>query len=96
MSIHISAKPGEIEKIVLLAGDPLRAKYIAENFLQNIKLVSSTRSAFYFTGSYKGTPVTIGTSGMSGRNSSCTAPAAAGSGARSVTRGAAAPRAAGR
>ena len=37
MSIHISALPGEIEKTILLAGDPLRAKYIAENYLQNIK-----------------------------------------------------------
>jgi purine-nucleoside phosphorylase len=50
MSIHISAKPGEIEKIVLLAGDPLRAKYIADNFLQNVKLVSSTRNIYFFTG----------------------------------------------
>ena len=64
MSIHISAKEGEIAKIVLIAGDPLRAKHIAENFVDDIKLVSSTRSAFYFTGNYKGTPVTIGTSGM--------------------------------
>jgi Purine-nucleoside phosphorylase len=64
MSLHISAKKGEIAKTVLIAGDPLRAKHIAENFLQNIKLVSSTRSAFYFTGTYKGTTVTVGASGM--------------------------------
>jgi purine-nucleoside phosphorylase len=64
MSIHISAKPGEIEKIVLLAGDPLRAKWVADNFLQKAKLVSSTRNAFYFSGTYKDTPVTIGASGM--------------------------------
>lgn len=64
MSIHIGAKEGEIAKIVLIAGDPLRAKHIAENFVDDIKLVSSVRSAFYFTGSYKGVPVTIGTSGM--------------------------------
>lgn len=64
MSVHISAKPGEIAKIVLLAGDPLRAKYIADSMLQNVKLVSSTRNAFYFTGTYKGTVVTIGASGM--------------------------------
>jgi purine-nucleoside phosphorylase len=38
MSIHISAKPGEIEKIVLLAGDPLRAKYIADNFFAERKI----------------------------------------------------------
>ena len=64
MSVHISAKNGEIANIVLIAGDPLRAKHIAEDFLEDSKLVSSTRNAFYFTGSYKGTPVTIGASGM--------------------------------
>ena len=64
MSIHISAKPGEIEKIVLLAGDPLRAKYIADNFLQNVKLVSSTRNIYFFTGTYKNKPLTVGASGM--------------------------------
>ena len=64
MSIHISAQKGEIAKIVLIAGDPLRAKHIAENFLEDSKLVSSTRNAFYYTGKYKGSPVTIGASGM--------------------------------
>ena len=64
MSIHISAKPGEIEKIVLLAGDPLRAKYIADNFLQNVKLVSSIRNIYFFTGTYKDKPLTVGASGM--------------------------------
>lgn len=64
MSIHISAKPGEIEKIVLLAGDPLRAKYIADNYLQNVKLVSSTRNIYFFTGTYKEKPLTVGASGM--------------------------------
>jgi purine-nucleoside phosphorylase len=64
MSVHISARPGEIAKIVLLAGDPLRAKYIAENFLTAPKLVSSTRNAYYYTGTYKGKEVTVGASGM--------------------------------
>jgi len=64
MSIHISAKKGEIAKIVLMPGDPLRAKYIADNFLKDIKQVSSTRNAFYFTGVYKEKQVTIGASGM--------------------------------
>lgn len=64
MSIHISAQPGEIEKIVLLAGDPLRAKYIADNFLQNVKLVSSTRNIYFFSGTYKDVPLTVGASGM--------------------------------
>ena len=64
MSIHISARPGEIEKIVLLAGDPLRAKYIADNFLQNVRLVSSTRNIYFFSGTYKDKPLTVGASGM--------------------------------
>jgi len=64
MSIHINAKKGEIAPIVLLPGDPLRAKYIAENFLQDVKLVSSTRNIFYFTGSYKNKLITVGASGM--------------------------------
>ncbi len=64
MTAHISAQKGEIAKIVLMPGDPLRAKHIADNMLENVKLVSSTRNAFYFTGTYKGVPVTIGASGM--------------------------------
>ncbi len=64
MSVHISAKPGDIAKIVLLPGDPLRAKYVADKFLQDVKLVSQTRNAFYFTGTYKGKEITVGASGM--------------------------------
>jgi purine-nucleoside phosphorylase len=64
MSIHISAKKGEIAKTVLMPGDPLRAKYIADRFLQEVELVSQVRNAYYFTGKYKGKPVTIGASGM--------------------------------
>jgi purine-nucleoside phosphorylase len=64
MSIHISAKPGEIAKTILLAGDPLRAKYIADNFLQNVRLVSSTRNVYFFTGTYKDKVLTVGASGM--------------------------------
>lgn len=64
MSVHISAKLGEIEKIVLMPGDPLRAKYIAEKMLEDVKLVSTTRNIYFFSGTYKGTPVTIGASGM--------------------------------
>ncbi len=64
MSVHISAKPGEIAKIVLLAGDPLRAKYIADNFIQDAKLVSQTRNIYFFTGTYNGKEITVGASGM--------------------------------
>lgn len=64
MSIHISAEKSEIAPIVLMPGDPLRAKFIAENWLSDSKLVSSTRNMFYFTGTYKGTRITVGGSGM--------------------------------
>ena len=64
MSIHISAKKGEIAKTVLMPGDPLRAKYIADRYLQEVELVSQVRNAFYFTGKYKGKTVSIGASGM--------------------------------
>ncbi len=64
MSIHISAGAGEIAPIVLMPGDPLRAKHIADNMLDKPALVSSTRNMFYYTGSYKGVPVTVGASGM--------------------------------
>ncbi len=64
MSIHISAQKGDIAKTVLLPGDPLRAKFMAERFLQNIRQVNHTRNAFYYTGDYNGKPITIGASGM--------------------------------
>lgn len=64
MSIHISAQKGAIAKHVLLAGDPLRAEYIAKHYLQSAELVSKTRNAFYFTGNYKGKKITIGSCGM--------------------------------
>lgn len=64
MSVHIAAKKGEIAKTILQPGDPLRAKYIAENFMENIRLVSQTRNIFYYTGLYKGREVSVGASGM--------------------------------
>lgn len=64
MSIHISAETHQIAKTVLLAGDPLRAKFIAENYLHNAVCVSKTRNTFYFTGTYNGTELTVGASGM--------------------------------
>jgi purine-nucleoside phosphorylase len=64
MSVHISAQKGEIASIVLMPGDPLRAKYIADNWLTDPQLVSSTRNVFFYTGTYKGTRITIGASGM--------------------------------
>ena len=64
MSLHIAAKPGQIAPIVLMPGDPLRAKHIAENNFDDLELVSSTRNIYFFTGNYKGTRITIGASGM--------------------------------
>lgn len=64
MSVHIKAQKGEIAKTVLQPGDPLRAKYVAENFLENVKLVSDTRGIFYFTGIYKNHEISVGASGM--------------------------------
>ena len=64
MSVHISAEKGQIAKSVLQPGDPLRARFMAENFLTDAKLVSKTRNVFYYTGTYKGNSVTIGASGM--------------------------------
>lgn len=64
MSIHISAQPGEIAPIVLMPGDPLRAKYVAENWLSDLKLVSQTRNIFFYTGQYKGHRISVGASGM--------------------------------
>ena len=64
MSVHIAAKKGEIAKTVLQPGDPLRAKYIADHFLTDVKLVSSTRNIFYYTGLYEGKEISVGASGM--------------------------------
>lgn len=64
MAIHNSAKKGEIAKVVLMPGDPLRAKYIAEKFLNNYRLVNDVRNIFAYTGKYKGKDITIMASGM--------------------------------
>ena len=50
--VHINAKKSDIAEIVLLPGDPLRAKYIAENFLENAKLVTNVRNMLGYTGTY--------------------------------------------
>ncbi|TDV24357.1 purine-nucleoside phosphorylase [Mycoplasmopsis mustelae] len=65
MTPHINAKKEEIAKTVIMPGDPLRAKYIAENFLDpGFKQVNSVRNMLMFTGTYKGKPITIAGSGM--------------------------------
>ena len=61
---HNSAKLGEIADTVLMPGDPLRAKFIAENFLTDAKCVNKVRNMFAFTGKYKGKKITVMGSGM--------------------------------
>ena len=62
--IHVRAEPGDFAESVLLPGDPLRAKYIAENFFEDAKLVTEERGMLGYTGTYKGKPVSVQTSGM--------------------------------
>ncbi len=64
MTIHIGARPGEIAPTVLMPGDPLRAKWAAETFLEDAKCVNEVRGMLGFTGTWKGHPVTIQGSGM--------------------------------
>ncbi len=64
MPIHCTAQKEDIKKTVLMPGDPLRAKYIAENFLENARLVNSIRNMLAYTGTYKGKEITVFASGM--------------------------------
>lgn len=64
MSVHIGAKPGEIAENILLPGDPLRAKYIAETFLDNVIQYNRVRGMYGYTGTYKGTPISVQGTGM--------------------------------
>ena len=61
---HINAQKGDFAKTVLMPGDPLRAKYIAENFLENPRLVNNVRGIQGYTGTYKGVPISVMASGM--------------------------------
>ena len=64
MTVHIDAKAGEIAETILLPGDPLRAKWIAENFLTDAKQYNSVRNMFGFTGTYLGHTVSVQGTGM--------------------------------
>lgn len=64
MTPHIEANPGDFASTCLLPGDPLRAEYIAENFLTDVKKVNTIRNMLAFTGDYQGTPVSVMGSGM--------------------------------
>jgi purine-nucleoside phosphorylase len=64
MSIHIGAQPGEIAPRVLLPGDPLRAEWIADTYLEDAKRYSTVRNMYGFTGRYEGVAVSVQGSGM--------------------------------
>lgn len=64
MSTHIGAQPGEIARQVLLPGDPLRAKWIAETFLDDVTCYSTVRNMLGFTGTHQGIPVSVQGTGM--------------------------------
>ena len=61
---HIAAQVGEIAETILLPGDPLRAKFIADTYLENVKQFNNTRGMLGFTGTYKGKPVSVMGTGM--------------------------------
>ena len=61
---HNSAKKGDFAKTVLMPGDPLRAQFVAETFLENAKLVNNVRGVQGYTGTYRGVPVSVMASGM--------------------------------
>jgi len=64
MTPHNSAKPGDYAEAVLLPGDPLRAKWIAETFFDNAREVNAVRNCLGFTGTWKGKPVSVQATGM--------------------------------
>ena len=64
MTPHNGAQKGEIAKTVLMPGDPMRAKFIAETYLQDAKLVNQVRGMYAYTGTYKGKEITVMASGM--------------------------------
>ena len=64
MSIHIAAEVGEVADRILLPGDPVRAKIIAENFLYGVYQYTDIRNIYGFTGTYKGVPVSVQATGM--------------------------------
>lgn len=64
MSVHIEAKQGEIADTILLPGDPLRAKYIAETFLEEVSCYNEVRAMYGFTGTYKGKKISVQGTGM--------------------------------
>ncbi|WP_046213473.1 purine-nucleoside phosphorylase [Paenibacillus wulumuqiensis] len=64
MSVHIAAKPGDIAETILLPGDPLRAKYIADTYLEDVTCYNEVRGMLGFTGTYKGQRISVQGTGM--------------------------------
>lgn len=64
MSIHIGAKKGDIADKILLPGDPLRAKFIAENYFENVTQYNEVRGMYGYTGTYKGEKISVQGTGM--------------------------------
>jgi purine-nucleoside phosphorylase len=64
MSVHIGAKEGQIAETILLPGDPLRAKYIAETYLEDVECYNEVRGMLGFTGTYKGKRISVQGTGM--------------------------------
>jgi DeoD family purine-nucleoside phosphorylase len=62
--VHVRAEPGDFARSVLLPGDPLRAKYIAETFFEDARLVTEERGMLGYTGTYRGKPVSVQATGM--------------------------------
>ncbi len=64
MTVHIGAEAGQIAETVLMPGDPYRAKWVAENFLEGAECINEVRGMLGFTGTWKGNRVTVQGSGM--------------------------------
>ena len=64
MPLHVRGNPGDVAPFVLLPGDPNRAQWIAEHFLENVKTYTTYRALYGFTGTYKGLPVSVQATGM--------------------------------
>ena len=58
-SKHINAQPGDFAETVLMPGDPLRARFIAETYLQDVRQVNDVRNMWGFTGTYEGMPISV-------------------------------------
>ncbi|MER3481411.1 MAG: purine-nucleoside phosphorylase [Meiothermus sp.] len=84
--LHVRGKPGDVAPFVLLPGDPGRAQWIAENFLENPRPYTTYRSLLGFTGTYRGLPVSVQTTGMGCPSTAIVVEELAGLGARVLVR----------